>query len=175
MTLVETAQLLGNFGEFFGAIAVVVTLAYLAIQVRQSNRATKTNSEQAVFANFYGLTANLINDNATVGIIRKGFATWGDLTPDEQATIHNYWSTLLGHLTMAHTLYGEGTISEATYDSFEDNALSALRTPGLAAWWSLVMPGQNQPLVERLQGRLDHPESLPPLFTDRYPYYQLGR
>ena len=32
------AQLLGNYGEFVGAIAVVATLAYLAVQVRQSNR-----------------------------------------------------------------------------------------------------------------------------------------
>jgi len=31
------AQLLGNYGEFFGSIAVFATLAYLAIQVRQNN------------------------------------------------------------------------------------------------------------------------------------------
>ena len=33
MTLVETAQLLGNFVEFLGAIAVVLTLGYLAISL----------------------------------------------------------------------------------------------------------------------------------------------
>lgn len=32
------AQLLGNYGEFVGAIGVVVTLGYLAIQIRMSNR-----------------------------------------------------------------------------------------------------------------------------------------
>lgn len=31
------AQLLGNYGEFVGAIAVVVTLAYLAVQIRQNS------------------------------------------------------------------------------------------------------------------------------------------
>ncbi len=36
MTMMETAQLLGNFGEFVGAIAVVATLMYLAFQIRQS-------------------------------------------------------------------------------------------------------------------------------------------
>jgi hypothetical protein len=35
----ETAQLLGNLGEFFGAIAVVVTLIFLTLQVRQMRRA----------------------------------------------------------------------------------------------------------------------------------------
>jgi hypothetical protein len=37
MTLMDTAQLLGNFGEFFGAIAVVATLGYLAVQIRQNS------------------------------------------------------------------------------------------------------------------------------------------
>ena len=32
------AQLLGNYGEFLGSIAVLITLVYLATQVRNSNR-----------------------------------------------------------------------------------------------------------------------------------------
>ena len=44
MTLMDTAQLLGNFGEFVGAIAVVFTLAYLAVQVRHSKEATEANT-----------------------------------------------------------------------------------------------------------------------------------
>ena len=36
MDLMDTAQLLGNFGEFVGAIAVVVTLVYLSVQIRQN-------------------------------------------------------------------------------------------------------------------------------------------
>ena len=45
MDLMQMAQLLGNFGEFIGAIAVVVTLAYLTVQVRQTRRATEINTE----------------------------------------------------------------------------------------------------------------------------------
>ena len=46
MTLTDTAQLMGNFGEFFGAIAVVATLGYLVLQIRQASRATMFSSEQ---------------------------------------------------------------------------------------------------------------------------------
>ena len=35
------AQMLGNYGEFVGAIAVVATLAYLAIQINQNNTLLK--------------------------------------------------------------------------------------------------------------------------------------
>ena len=48
MTWMETAQLLGNFGEFFGAIAVVITLIYLALEIRRSRNATIASSVLAM-------------------------------------------------------------------------------------------------------------------------------
>ena len=45
MDLMQTSQLLGNFGEFVGAIAVVATLLYLATQVRQGKLATQANTK----------------------------------------------------------------------------------------------------------------------------------
>ena len=44
MDLNSTAQLLGNMGEFIGAIAVVVTLVLLTYQVRQNTKATRQQS-----------------------------------------------------------------------------------------------------------------------------------
>ncbi len=40
------SQLLGNYGEFVGAIGVVVTLAFLTIQVRHSRRALEDSMAQ---------------------------------------------------------------------------------------------------------------------------------
>ncbi len=40
----ETIQMLGSLGEFVGAIAVVATLVYLALQVRHSKEATDANT-----------------------------------------------------------------------------------------------------------------------------------
>ena len=41
----ETIQMLGSLGEFVGAIAVVATLVYLAIQVRHSREAMEANTK----------------------------------------------------------------------------------------------------------------------------------
>jgi hypothetical protein len=40
------AQLLGNYGEFVGAIAVVATLIYLAVQIRHNAAMTKASIRQ---------------------------------------------------------------------------------------------------------------------------------
>ena len=45
MDLMSVAQLLGNFGEFVGAIAVVATLFYLARQVRHSKESVDANTQ----------------------------------------------------------------------------------------------------------------------------------
>ena len=46
MDLISTAQLLGNFGEFVGAIAVVATLIYFGVQIKKTELAM-TNSFQS--------------------------------------------------------------------------------------------------------------------------------
>jgi hypothetical protein len=42
--MAETIETLGNLGEFVGAIAIVVTLVYLSIQVRHSRSLIEANS-----------------------------------------------------------------------------------------------------------------------------------
>jgi hypothetical protein len=41
------AQLLGNYGEFIGAIAVVITLVFVGLQVRQSARTMAQSNKLA--------------------------------------------------------------------------------------------------------------------------------
>jgi len=47
MTLMEISQVLGNVGEFAGAIAVVATLLYLAAQVRDAGKSSQFAAMQA--------------------------------------------------------------------------------------------------------------------------------
>ena len=45
MTFAETVQLLGNLGDFLSSIAVLVTLVYLSVQVRQAKQQIIHNSQ----------------------------------------------------------------------------------------------------------------------------------
>jgi hypothetical protein len=46
------AQLLGNYGEFFGAVAVLATLLYLSVQVRQANSIARTQTVMQLHTEF---------------------------------------------------------------------------------------------------------------------------
>lgn len=57
MSIIE----LGALGEFVGAIAVVITLAYLAIQIRQNTRAME-ESKRLALAQTYQMRADALQD-----------------------------------------------------------------------------------------------------------------
>jgi len=48
MSLIEITQLLGNLGEFVGAIAVVITLVFLTVQIRTSNTMQRAQTHQQI-------------------------------------------------------------------------------------------------------------------------------
>ena len=44
------AQVLGSYGEFFGAVAVFITLVFLTIQIRQNTRQIRIGAAHQVMA-----------------------------------------------------------------------------------------------------------------------------
>ena len=88
VTLLETAQLLGNFGEFFGAIAVVVTLVYLSIQVRHNTLSNRLNAQARVLE--MANTALSLRTNPTGSHIwLTGLTKPDQLTPEETHSFYN--------------------------------------------------------------------------------------
>ena len=55
----------GNLGEFIGGIAVVVTLIYLANQIRQNTSALSTASREAIYSGYRAQNAHLIDTNVS--------------------------------------------------------------------------------------------------------------
>ena len=75
------AQLLGNYGEFVGAIAVVATLFYLAVQVRHTKEATDANtraleeSQKIARTDSYLRRADVMERSATQGALSEELAS----------------------------------------------------------------------------------------------------
>jgi len=126
------AQLLGNYGEFVGAIAVVATLAYLAVQIRQSNKLENAESIRTT-------TQNYVNAILQVDapVFRKAMVNFDGLSGDDQMKIHNY---LIALFLIAQT---EVKLSERGLGELSDYPpvlASWTRAPGIRKWWSMVGP-----------------------------------
>ncbi len=60
---------LANLGEFIGGVAVLVTLVYLALQVRQNTKVVASNTQSGLFETWSALSSDVIKDPAVAGLL----------------------------------------------------------------------------------------------------------
>ncbi len=140
MNMQGTAQLLGNFGEFFGAIAVVVTLIYLAGQLRQNTRALRStsyghwNEIASSWSDFQAAHARELSEIEEVGDL--------DALSTEQQKL--YMALALKSYTQAETaflLHRAGTLDDDVFQARMDQFEQYLtRTPLLRHALQYVEP-----------------------------------
>jgi hypothetical protein len=68
-------QDLGSLGELVGAVAVVLSLIYLATQIRQNTQATRAASYEDVAQGVRAFMALIANDEGVADIYLRGAAT----------------------------------------------------------------------------------------------------
>lgn len=110
MDLQANAQILGNFGEFVGAIAVVVTLGYLTVHIKQNTRATKNSSAETMMVAAQNTALALGSSTEGASIWVRGLTDYSSLNADEKARMQflmlsqiltsdsMYWSYRVGNL-----------------------------------------------------------------------------
>ena len=129
------AQLLGNYGEFVGAIAVVVTLAYLAIQIRQNTGATRAASHHAIVEALNRGNLAQAEDAELAQIWVSGSEDRGCLN---EAQRQRFDMLLLSYFHVFDSLWYSAKIGTAERDlllSEEKGFVHLMNSPGVYDWW----------------------------------------
>ncbi len=126
---------LGAIGELVGGVAVIGTLLYVGLQVRQSNRMEMAESVRAstrdYIATFHRLDPELFS--------RAVLDFEGMSAADKQA-LHQQ---LFSFFTVGQTefsLSGRGLSDPETFENHAQWLASITRTPGLGPWWHTIKP-----------------------------------
>ncbi len=77
-------EAIGAIGEVLGALAVVATLGYLAVQIRQNTKAVRIQTYQAIMDSSNRLADSLASQNVD-DVYRKGRKDPQGCTPEEWA------------------------------------------------------------------------------------------
>ena len=152
MNLVEISQVLGNLGEFLGALAVFATLLYLAIQVRDAGRAATfaavlaNRSERITF--FSG-----VRDSPYIAVIMSKLASDVPLTDEEEQRLDGHYASQWALLYSEWVQRDLGIAGEyMPLDAFPmENALSQ---PRFIVFWrqapAHIYPARFVEYVERM-------------------------
>ena len=134
MNLMDTAQLLGNFGEFVGAFAVVATLIYLAVQIRQNSTQIRLNSVQTATERYAGLITTVLQDPVKFEMFRDGLNSYSALKPEQQAQFHSHLVNVATAYNNSLELLQAGVISEETLMAQKRDVARILKCPGALEW-----------------------------------------
>lgn len=146
---------LGNLGDFIGGLAVVVTLVYLAIQVRHNTAALATASRQEIVSGFREYSRAFLEPGAAAAYAR-GMQRYPDMSYDEK----NLYEYLVNDHSLffqgAFALHEAGTLEDETYRAYLDWFACNIATPGGMAWWRQIgRPFFTQRMVAAVDERLE--------------------
>jgi hypothetical protein len=150
-------ETLANWGEFLGGIAVVLSLIYVAIQIRSSVKLARVDSQTRITELWTHWAMVLAADNDAAKIFHKGAHDLESLTLDERIRFNQITSMYFGILETAyvHELAGVG-YSEEPHRRHRNSAYGVFKLPGVYAWWQvnrgrILSPSIEKYLFERLE------------------------
>jgi hypothetical protein len=165
MDLQATAQLLGNFGEFFGAMAVFATLLYLATQVREAGKSAKFAAVQANRAERIAWFRELRDSPHVIPILQKASAD-EPLSSEEQ-------SRLLNHISASWALqYSEWVQRElgsaGEFTTSDEHMRWVVSDRFHMAWWNQFARGVYPPAFIEYVENLEPAEAVDATWNDAY-------
>lgn len=128
-----TLEDLGNRGDFVGGIAVIATLLYLAVQIRQNTRILRTSAEQT--ADPIAAIALAAQSPENAAVYHRGLADPSDLSPEERTHFYLLMASSFYVLHQGYRAYQLGTQSADTW-KWQSYALKFYASqPGVRSWW----------------------------------------
>ena len=118
----------GAIGEVAGAIAVFVTLLYLAMQVRQTNKMARFEAMREIIGQFNALNLLYVTDSK----LREVLLTEGALPVEQEEQLYAYVDSYCNAWATAQSAFEQGQIDDALFNSaVKDVGIALARWPGM--------------------------------------------
>lgn len=121
---------IGAIGEILGAAAVVVSLIYLASQIRLSNMQAQGDAYSQWMTTFNDTIKGWVKDRETVQVMQNGFTDFAALSKVDQAIFAQQIAALINHWSLAVELAERKLITEQLVKTATEVTVSVCSTSG---------------------------------------------
>jgi hypothetical protein len=128
-------EAIGAVGEIVGAIAVVVTVGYLAVQIRQNTRSVRDSAFQEVIHSIAEITTLLGTNPQSASLLRRATRSPDDLSEDEWLQFANLAYSMMNTYQIHHWLHERGLLDDSVWTPTVNNLRTHMSLPGFQAWW----------------------------------------
>lgn len=128
-------EAIGAVGETLGAVAVVISLIYVAIQIRQNTHETRMHRTQSLVSANSDVNFQMANNKQLADIFQAGVLDFQQLPGSEQMRFGALTFSAFNRYSFAYHQFLNGQLEEIFWDVIERELLVFLNLPGAHAWW----------------------------------------
>jgi hypothetical protein len=121
--------------ELLGAIGVIVSLGYLAQQVRQNTRSVRAASYQSWFASYDSLSNLLLGDTEFDTLLHRAASDPQDLTPNERRRFLGVLRRGFRQFESLYYQHREGMIDRDLFEAWVSIYARSARGPMFKEFW----------------------------------------
>jgi hypothetical protein len=133
MTLDE----LGNIGDFLGGIAVIITLLYLALQIRKQSADAKLEATRALASEYSHALSKIIEDKELCQLYLRGIRDYASLPDEDRIRLSLCFLLLVRAIEQQYLHVRLGNFDGTYFTSIQKSFREFLAFPGAQEWWRL--------------------------------------
>ena len=148
-------EALGAIGETVGAVAVVLTLAYLAVQIRQNTRWLRASIADSHYRGVVDWITSVASDRELGRTFLVGTQRFDDLSEEDQRQFLLLIFSQLKLFERLHYQLRQGNIEEELWNRETTSLRLMIQSPVFETWWAArrdLFQEDFQCEVERLRG-----------------------
>lgn len=143
-------QALGNIGEFVGAVGVVVSLVYLALQLRQNTSSVRASSFNSMIQNSIRLLEHAFRDSEFAAFLARAEADPSTLNDAERVRWDSYMTAVFRHFGNLVYQNRVGALDRQMWQSYRRDLKEHLRSPHWVQWFREHRVVFSESLVEEV-------------------------
>lgn len=148
-----TLQDWGALGELIGGVAIIVSLIYVGLQIKQSTAATRSATNQA-FSTQYSDVMFKLTEADFREIFWRGIGGLENLKGSEQAAFFGYVGAITRMYESFHMQEQAGTFDTQLLESWMNQVIDLYGLPGAREYWEHRKHQFTPEFVEFLEAEL---------------------
>ncbi len=128
-------EAVGAVGEILGALGVIVSLVYLASQIRMQNRASRASAATEWTNQWNHFLGSFAEHPNLSELFVKGVRDFATLNPTEVVQFSSHLGRIFRVGENIYHQYKQGLFDPTTWRGVERTLVDLARFPGVKEWW----------------------------------------
>jgi hypothetical protein len=129
---------LGNLGDFLGGLGVIVTLAYLAVQIRRNTQEVRSASLDSVIASHLEFQRSVWADPALNKLWFDGYIGKVQLPEEDSRRFLFMLISCARHWERAYHKARGGTLDSTSWSGMHQELAGVFSNPGAQFYWKVI-------------------------------------